>query len=437
MSNIDQRIGWAVDWLHRSQLGDRHGGAGWGWVSDVPPNPQNTAEAVVALTAAGRPVPRADEVRALVRRDVVDTESGAWEFRSPIDLSWRLRALNCLGAGPTDPAVVGCLRELHAKRDPETRGWRLSGPVGPVSLTATTAALHALADLAVADEVAARALVQGTSLVVSLLRDDDPRIQPMYACAHAALLLSRPEVAAVGGKRVERVRATTVARMLDGLRRGEARVEEEPFRRGDTADTWRHLSLHLAVCAVVTADARAVFDPGVRRGLVELLELQETQELSASRGGFRTSAEGFVTSYATVQGLEAMTAVRRMVNERVNPATVFDMICREQGVHPRDAQEVVGYRGSVVLMNSYAGAMTLAAALPAGLTIALLAVLFADDLGVVVSRSLVVWGTFFVALGTYTGIATRLPSVPKARTAAAVFAAFTAVILPVVTFLLS
>ncbi|MGW5388440.1 hypothetical protein [Nocardia sp. NPDC003963] len=437
MSNIDQRIGWAVDWLHRSQLGDRHGGAGWGWVSDVPPNPQNTAEAVVALTAAGRPVPRADEVRTLVRRDVVDTESGAWEFRSPIDLSWRLRALSCLGVGPTDPAVVGCLRELHAKRDPETRGWRLSGPVGPVSLTATTAALHALADLAVADDAAARALVQGTSLVVSLLLDDDPRTQPMYACAHAALLLSRPEVAAVGGKRVERVRATTVARMLDGLRRGEARVEEEPFRRGDTADTWRHLSLHLAVCAVVTADERAVFDPGVRRGLVELLELQETQELSASRGGFRTSTEGFVTSYATVQGLEAMTAVRRMVNERVNPATVFDMICREQGVHPRDAQEVVGYRGSVVLMNSYAGAMTLAAALPAGLTIALLAILFADDLGVVVSRSLVVWGTFFVALGTYTGIATRLPSVPKARTAAAVFAAFTAVILPVVTFLLS
>ncbi len=38
---------------------------------------------------------------------------------------------------------------------------------------------------------------------------------------------------------------------------------------------------------------------------------------------------------------------------------------------------------------------------------------------------------------TATGIATRLPSVPKGRTAAAVFAAYTAVILPVVTFLLS
>ncbi|WP_459545235.1 hypothetical protein [Nocardia sp. X0981] len=437
MSNIEQRIDWAVGWLERSQLGDRHGGAGWGWVSDVPPNPQNTAEAVVALTTAGRPVPRAEEVRALVRRDVVDTDSGAWEFRSPIDLSWRLRALHRLGVGPDDPAVLGCLRELYARRDPDTRGWRLSGPVGPISLTATTAALHALADLAAVEETAAAALLNGTSLVVSLMLEDDPRIQPMYACAHTALLLSRPEIAAVGGKRVDRVRSLVVERMLEGLRQGQARVEEEPFRRGAMADTWRHLSLHLAVCAVVTADERTVFDPGVRRGLVELLELQETEELVAVRGGFRTSTEGFVTSYATVQGLEAMSAVRRMVNERVNPATVFDMICREQGVHPRDAQEVVGFQGRTVLMNSYAGAVTLAAAAPAGVTIALLAVVFAEELGVVVSRSLVVWGTFFVALGTYTGLATRLPSVPKGRTAAAVFAAYTAVILPVVTFLLS
>uniref|UniRef100_UPI0024538886 hypothetical protein n=1 Tax=Nocardia carnea TaxID=37328 RepID=UPI0024538886 len=182
---------------------------------------------------------------------------------------------------------------------------------------------------------------------------------------------------------------------------------------------------------------RAVFDPGVRRGLVELLELQETQERSAVCGGFRTSTGGFITSFATVQGLEAMLAVRRVVNERVNPAVIFDLICREQGAHPRDAQQVVGHRGRTVLMNSYAGGLTLAAAAPAGLTIALLAVFFAADLGVVASRALVVWGTFFVALGTYTGIATRLPSVPKGRTAAAVFAAYTAVILPVVTFLLS
>ncbi|MGW4071859.1 hypothetical protein [Nocardia grenadensis] len=70
--------------------------------------------------------------------------------------------------------------------DPQTHDWRLSGPVGPVSLTATTAAPHALADLVTADETATEALLHGTSLVVSLLLEDDPRIQPIYACAHRA-----------------------------------------------------------------------------------------------------------------------------------------------------------------------------------------------------------------------------------------------------------
>lgn len=437
MSNIDQRIDWAVEWLHRSQAGVRNGGAGWGWLSDVLPNPQNTAEVVVALTAAGRPIPRAAEVRTLVRREVVDTDSGEWVFRSPIDLSWRLRALHCLGVPPTDPVVVHCLRELYAARDADTRGWRLSEAVGPISLTATTAALHALADLAGTDETAAEALLQGTSLVVSMMLGDDPRAQPIYACAHVARLLARPEIAAVGGKRVDKVRELTVQRMLHALREGQAGAEEESFREGLMASTWRHLGLHLAVGAAVAADDRAVFDPGVRRGLVELLELQETQERSAVRGGFRTSAGGFITSFATVQGLEAMLAVRRVVNERVNPAVIYDLICRERGSHPRDAQQVVGHRGRAVLMNSYAGGLTLAAAAPAGLTIVLLAVFFARDLGVVASRALVVWGTFVIALGTYTGIATRLPSVAKGRTAAAVFAAYTAVVLPVVTYLLS
>ncbi|WP_280399942.1 hypothetical protein [Nocardia carnea] len=437
MSNIDQRIDWAVEWLHRSQAGVRNGGAGWGWLSDVLPNPQNTAEVVVALAAAGRPVPRAAEVSTLVRRDVVDTDSGEWVFRSPIDLSWRLRALHCLGVPPADPVVVHCLRELYASRDADTRGWRLSEAVGPISLTATTAALHALADLAGTDETAAEALLQGTSLVVSMMLRDDPRAQPIYACAHVARLLARPEIAAVGGKRVDKVRELTVQRMLQALREGKAGAEEESFREGLMASTWRHLGLHLAVGAVVTADDRAVFDPGVRRGLVELLELQETQERSAVRGGFRTSAGGFITSFATVQGLEAMLAVRRVVNERVNPAVIYDLICRERGAHPQDAQQVVGHRGRAVLMNSYAGGLTLAAAAPAGLTIVLLAVFFAGDLGVVASRALVVWGTFVIALGTYTGIATRLPSVAKGRTAAAVFAAYTAVVLPIVTYLLS
>lgn len=437
MSNIDNRIDLAVGWLTRSQIHDGHGGAGWGWVSDVPPNPQNTAEVVVALHSAGRALPNREAVRALIRRHAVGTAGGEWHFRSPIDLSWRLRALHCMGVVPSDPDVVECLTALCGEQDADTGGWWLAGPVGPVSVTATTSAVHALVDIAAVHESAAQALLRGTSLLVSMMLDDDPRIRPLYAYALTAYLLARPEIAGVGGKRVDQVRTLVVDRLLDGLRRGTYPVEEEPFRRGETADTWRHLSLHLAVGAVVAADDRTIFDPGVRRGLVDLLDLQETEPMITYRGGFRTSPEGFVTSYATVQGLEAMNRVRKVVNERVSPAKVFDLICRVEGAHPADAQELVAVRGRSVVMNSYSGAAVLGATGLSGLTIAILGVMFAGDLGEIGSRALVVWGTLFLALGAFTGVATRLASVTKTRIATAVFAAYTAVVLPVVTFLLS
>ncbi|MFI7669014.1 hypothetical protein [Nocardia sp. NPDC049526] len=437
MSDLDDRVGLAVEWLCRNQLADGLGGAGWGWVSDVPPNPQNTAEVVCALTAAGREVPRADEVSVLVRRSVVARESGEWAFQSPIDVSWRLRALQALGVSPTDPDVVDSMRALLAEQDADSGGWRFSRGAGPISVTATANSIRALAGLGSEHEEAAQALLRGTTFLVTSMLDNDPRVRPVYACAYVAFVVARPEIAALGGKRIDRVRELAVGQLLEGLRRREEPVEEEAFRRNEVADTWRHLSLHLAVGAVVVADSQAIFDPGVRQGLVDLLDLQETAALHANRGGFRTSAEGFVTSYATVQGLEAMTYARAAVNERVSPARVFDMICRVDGVHHADAQQVIEVDGRAVMMNSHGGALVLAATGSAGLTIAVLAVIFADELGVVGSRTLVVWGTLFIALGSFTGVATRLPSVPKVRIAAAVFAAFTAVVLPVVTFLLS
>ncbi|WP_330253740.1 hypothetical protein OG874_03800 [Nocardia sp. NBC_00565] len=88
-------------------------------------------------------------------------------------------------------------------------------------------------------------------------------------------------------------------------------------------------------------------------------------------------------------------------------------------------------------MNSYAGAGLLAVGGSAGLTIAVMSVAFADQLGDIGSRALVVWGTVLIAVSTYVCVTTRFPVVPKGRIGAVVFAAFTAVVLPVVTFLLS
>ncbi|MCP9620343.1 hypothetical protein FOH10_23715 [Nocardia otitidiscaviarum] len=438
MSSLDERIRAATEWLNNNQMPDGQGGAGWGWVPDVPPNPQNTAEVVCALTTACRRIPRVDEVSRLVRRAVVHRdEGGDWAFQAPIDLAWKIRGLRCLGVDAADIDITACRDALIAEQDTDSGGWRMSSRVGPISITATATAVRALTGIAQPDEVAMGSAERGIKFLVSATLARDPRVEPLYACAHIASTLARPEISALGGKRFERARDLSVERILAGLRRQETHIGEEAFQRDNQSETWRHLTLHLSVGAVVAADPRTIFDPAVRQALSELLDLQETTRQHAQHGGFRTSMSGFVTSYATTQAMEAMTNVRTSLNESVNPAKVFDLVCRADGVHHADAQRLISTRGRALVMNSHAGAALLAVGGASGLTIALLAVAFADDLGEAGSRALVVWGVLFVALGTLAGISTRLPSVPNGRIAAAVFAAYTAVVLPVVTFLLS
>ncbi|WP_433193510.1 hypothetical protein ACQP1G_32725 [Nocardia sp. CA-107356] len=316
----------------------------------------------------------------------------------------------------------------------------MSSRSGAISVTATTEALRALVGVASTNatpNAAAEAVARGTNFVVSALLDDDVRFQPLYAASQAAIVLSLPEITAFGGKRIERARELAWENILRTLRHGGARVEEEIVRRGDVTDAWRHVSLHWAVTALAYAGDRVVFDPIFRKALKDLLDLQDTAPTLTTRGGFRTSSEGFVTTYATTQAVEALAQLGQTLNERVNPAKVFDLICRDEGASPADPQDVISARGRSVVMNNYAGAGLLVIGGPAGLTIAIMSVAFADHLGDIGSRALVVWGTLFIAVSTHVYVATRFPAVPKGRIGTAVFAIFTAVVLPVVTFLLS
>lgn len=124
VSDLDLRISEAAQWLSSNIGEDGHGRAGWGWVPDVPPNPQNTAEVVCALTCIGEEVPRVDEVLALVRSDAVEHESrGDWAFQALIDVAWRLRGLRCLVEEPADDVdVIACARALLDAQDPEAGG---------------------------------------------------------------------------------------------------------------------------------------------------------------------------------------------------------------------------------------------------------------------------------------------------------------------------
>ncbi|MET8779936.1 hypothetical protein ABZV58_33530 [Nocardia sp. NPDC004654] len=438
MSYIDDRIALAADWFDRNLVRHDESYAGWGWSADVPPNPQDTAEVVCALKRVGRPVPESESVLALVRRDVVrHSNRGEWEFHAPVDAAWRLRALRCFEASAADGDVLACRNALLTAQDADTGGWALADGVAAVSVTATTAAIRALVELATDDDEAARAALRGTSFLVSAVLGDDPRVAPNYASAQIAGLLALPEITGLGGARVERAHRLASERVLDCLEVGIGTLEEEQIRRGDVAQTWHHATLQLSVAALATAGERLVFHPTFRRAFVQLLDFQQLSPIHRDRGGFRTSREGFITSYATAQAIHALAQVRSEVGEWVNPATVFDLLCERKGMHHTDPQEVVPMGKRPMVMNSPAGAAFFAMGSAAGITIVTLALLFSKPLGEIASRALVAWGTLFVFLGIYGFAATRLISLPKGKVAAVVFAAFTAIVFPVVAFLLA
>jgi hypothetical protein len=438
VSYVDDRIGLAADWFGRNLVQHDDGYAGWGWSTDVPPNPQDTAEVVCALSRVNRPVPEATAVLALVRRDAVSHSTrGEWEFHAPVDAAWRLRALRCFGVAAADADLVACRNALLAAQDADTGGWSLADGVAAVSVTATTAAIRALVELSASDDEAARAALRGTTFLVSAMLAEDPRVDPNYAAAQIASLLAVPEIAGLGGTRVRRAHELATERVLSALDAGLGRLEEEQIRRGSVAQTWHHATLQLSVAALASSDDRWVFHPTFRRAFIELLDYQQLSPIHRDRGGFRTSREGFITSYATAQAVHALAQVRSQVGEWVNPARVFDMLCRREGVHHTDPQEVVPVGRAPMVMNSPAGAAFLAMGAASGSTIVTLALIFAGRSGEIASRALVSWGLTFVFLGIYGFAATRLNSIPKGKVGAVVFAAFTAIVFPVVAFLLA
>ncbi len=436
MSYVDDRIDRAADWFARHVVGNGAGYVGWGWSSDVPPNPQDSAEVVCALARIGHPIPDESTVLTLIRRGVVRHSSEVdWEFNAPVDAAWRLRALKCLGGSRAE--LESCREILITAQDSETGGWPLGDSVTPISMTASVAAVRALTELGSEDERAARAARKGATFLVSAMLEGGPQVEPMYASAQIATLLAVPQITALGGDRVRRAKDLAVDRVLSLLPSNIGRLEEESIRRGQVTQTWYHATLQQSVSALTAGGDKLIFHPVFREAFIELLDFQQLSPVHSDRGGFRTSREGFITTYATAQAVHALADVRTLVGDRVNPARVFDMLCQREGGHHTDPQNVVPIGRSPIIMNSPAGAAFFALGSSAGVTIALLALLFAEELGKVGSRALVAWGVLCAFLGIYGFAATRLPRIGKRKVAAVTFAAFTAVVFPVVTFLLS
>ncbi|MGW6425895.1 hypothetical protein ACWF82_24745 [Nocardia sp. NPDC055053] len=71
-----------------------------------------------------------------------------------------------------------------------------------------------------------------------------------------------------------------------------------------------------------------------------------------------------------------MNQVNADVRQRVNPGTVFDLICTQQSSHHTDPQNISVSKLPAVRMNSNAGALALTSGLASGLTIIFLALMF-------------------------------------------------------------
>lgn len=434
MSEFKRRVDMAADWFERNVIRDPDGGAGWGWVPDVPPNPQNTAEVICALTHVDRSIPYRADAERLIRREVVSHAShGDWAFRSLIDVTWRLRGLRCLVDGADDPDIVACAETLVGAQDPATGGWRLAAGAEAESITATCMALTSLLDLDSPVETDS-AVSAGLKLLVDLVLDEDPRVDPLYANAQVVQILARPGIPDSDGPRVKRARDIALGRVVTELQAGRAGIQEEVFTRGTVSDIWRHMTLHLALSAQAEAAPDLVFEPAFRRGLIELLGLQECREGNVNYGGFRTSKEGFVTSYATTQALHTLALVNAKLGEQVNPGLAFDLLCRSTGTHHSDPQDVITVTRRTVVMNSWAGALMLLIACLGGLATGALTVAANDQVGDVGGRLLLTGSAILIGSGAFAFATVRWPEVSQARIALAVFTGFSAIFLPIIFF---
>jgi hypothetical protein len=435
MSEFERRVEMAASWFERNLIDDPEGGAGWGWVPDVPPNPQNTAEVICALTDVGRPIPNKDAAVALVRREIVTHATrGDWAFRSLIDVAWRLRGLRCVVPDErADADIEACAKTLVEAQDSGTGGWRLAAGSDSESITATCMAIIALLDLDSAVETE-KAVGDGLGMLVRLVLEGDPRAEPLYASSQIVQVLARPEIASLAGPRAARAVKITLDRVMAHLQRGETGIEEEVFARGAVIDIWRHMTLHQALVAQAQAAPDSVFEPAFRRGLIELLDLQECGADNVNYGGFRTSKEGFVTSYATTQALHTLASVNARLGGQVNPGLAFDLLCRSDGTHHSDPQNVVTIGRKTVIMNSWAGLLFLLVGLIAALTIAGLTIGLKNDLASIESRLLLTGSALLLGASAFIFATVRWPSVSNTKIAIVVFSAFTAIFLPIVFF---
>jgi Prenyltransferase and squalene oxidase repeat len=430
-SSLDFHTELACRWLESCQSPS----GGWGWVADVVPNPQNTAEVVVALSCAGRaPEDLAHLVESLAQTEVAWPDGRRWIFDTPIDYAWRLRGLARLPRTTVrDQYMSRALREL--RRQFTGKGWRMAADSGE-STFSTAVGLVAVGEISI-QETAPRLAESYLPAWRWLLEDLRRPANQDCIVAHTAwalLAVSEPAFHRWRDASYRRSIRAGVERLHTYLA-GPIPTEEEPFSRGEVRDKWRHPNLAVVIQALLRVSPGYLFDPLVRRRFLDLMS-QQRRDTSREDGAFGLHEGGPVTTYSTTHGIQTMTVVKAAFME-ASPADLLDLFCTLDGRHHSDAQKILtGPGGFTLLINSTAG-------FAVGTIFTLIVSLFlAFALGAFtltdLSRKILVCIlVYFLACGWYGYPAARLKQTSNRTVALAMYGVITALILPTITYIIT
>ncbi|WP_131831187.1 hypothetical protein [Frankia sp. CcI49] len=404
-------------------------------MADVIPNPQNTAEVVVALAHAGRPSAGFEGLAdALARLEVIWPDGRVWIFDTPIDHAWRLRGLCRLAPSLNrDRLIRETLDALWAQFT--GRGWRLAPEQGESAFVTSVAllAIGEASDLDLVPELADRCIESWNWLLDNLAR---PRNQecPIAHTSWALLALSGLPFARWRNSAYRRAVQAGLRRLLEALEE-PIPIEEEAFVRGPIRDKWRHPNLAVVIQAILKTDPPRLFTPALRGQFIQLMSHQLTDPLGAE-GAFTLNGAGPITTYSTTHGVQTMVMVRDAF-VRTSPGDLLELFCQLDGSHHSDSQKIApGPGGSPILMNSTAG-------LAVGILFTALVAMFAPFVlgGVAVTdvsrKILACLLVYFLAVGWYGYPAARLSQTSNRHIALGIYGAVTAVVLPLVTYLVT
>lgn len=432
MTVFDEAIGRGASWLVgnlREEESDGTPFAGWGWIPEIPISPLNTAEVVCALSDAGEPVPKADLVavclergaeRCLASRDI-----------SSLHTSWLLMAFHRFPSYEPPGRLVDRLRDHLVSITVEDGTWAFTPDTSQQSVFCTALAVEALACCRPRGDTAHAALDAGVATLLRYLETDDRAI---VDTAFAVRALARAETGALLGGPENKVRDRAVDWLLHKMQDGVDGIAEEQFSSAKGRQVWRHAILAPAIEAVALQRPEAIFTPPMRRSLRTLIEsLQVREPERPDFGAFRTSQNGFVTTYGTTLALNALTTVAHHATVRVSPAEVFERLCETDGLDPSDPQTIVQVRGRRFIANF---PLALAVAVLVSLqSAAIIAIAIADShIAAGLSRTLVVVSLLLAFPAVVLAASARFPEFSRLRMIGVTFAVMTGAAFPILTF---